>query len=104
MTADDLPERARSRLDRLDAGQANAAGADGALLRAESQAGVTAWSPGPSTFRGTCSSGRLDPASDHRDPDLARPDAHVIVMCDEGYQSSLAAEAWRAAGLPVEPA
>ena len=49
------------------------------------------------------------------------PDALVVVMCDEGYQSSLAAaaiqqlgiaeatdvvggfQAWRAAGLPVEP-
>jgi rhodanese-related sulfurtransferase len=33
---------------------------------------------------------RLDPSSDHRDPDLARRDTQVIVICDEGYQSSLA--------------
>jgi rhodanese-related sulfurtransferase len=62
---------------------------------------------------------RLDPASAHRDSQLARSDRVVIVLCDEGYQSSLAAatlrrfgldaadvvggcQAWRAAGLPVE--
>jgi rhodanese-related sulfurtransferase len=65
---------------------------------------------------------RLDPESADRDPELARPDARVMLICDEGYQSSLAAatlrrfgladatdvvggfQAWRAAGLPVEPA
>jgi rhodanese-related sulfurtransferase len=62
---------------------------------------------------------RLDPACPHRDPELARRGEPVIVLCDEGYQSSLAAatlrqfgldaadviggfRAWRAAGLPVE--
>ena len=119
MTVDDLLERARSRLDRLDAGQANAAVADGALLvdiRAESQRASDGVVPGSQYVPRNVLEWRLDPASDHRDPDLARPDAHVIVMCDEGYQSSLAAEsravarptwrlpAWRAAGLPVEPA
>jgi rhodanese-related sulfurtransferase len=62
---------------------------------------------------------RLDPACAHRDPELAQRGRVVIVLCDEGYQSSLAAatvrrfgidaadviggfRAWRAAGLPVE--
>jgi rhodanese-related sulfurtransferase len=63
---------------------------------------------------------RLDPACAHRDPDLGRTDARVALICDQGYQSSLAAavvarfglaevtdgvggfQAWRAAGLPVE--
>jgi rhodanese-related sulfurtransferase len=62
---------------------------------------------------------RLDPSSGAADPGLARTDAEVVVMCDEGYQSSLVAatlqelgfaratdldggfQAWRAAGLPV---
>jgi rhodanese-related sulfurtransferase len=61
-----------------------------------------------------------DPACPHRDPELVRRDRVVIVVCDEGYQSSLAAatlqsfgiaaatdviggfQAWLAAGLPVE--
>ena len=64
---------------------------------------------------------RLDPASSARLP-LACYDLRVIVMCSEGYTSSLAAaalqdlgirnatdldggfHAWQAAGLPVGPA
>jgi rhodanese-related sulfurtransferase len=62
---------------------------------------------------------RLDPKSDASIPDLARYDRRVIVMCSEGYASSLAAaslrqlglslatdldggfQAWKAAGLPT---
>jgi rhodanese-related sulfurtransferase len=66
---------------------------------------------------------RADAASAHDDPALSGAlDRIVVVVCDEGYQSSLAAavlqdlgferatdlvggfQAWRAAGLPVEPA
>lgn len=64
---------------------------------------------------------RLDPAGPHRLPGL-RPDQPVVVVCNEGYASSLAAaqlrqlglaraadlaggfRAWSAAGLPVAPA
>ena len=64
---------------------------------------------------------RLDPASEHRIPEVAGPEQVVIVVCDAGYASSLAAaslqavglpratdldggfQAWRAAGLPVTP-
>lgn len=63
---------------------------------------------------------RLDPCSDARVP-LARYDLRVLVLCQEGYTSSLAASAlqqlglsratdvaggfaaWRDAGLPVAP-
>jgi rhodanese-related sulfurtransferase len=62
---------------------------------------------------------RCDPRSEFRDERVSDPARTVIVMCDEGYQSSLAAatvkqlglpratdldggfQAWRAAGLPV---
>ena len=64
---------------------------------------------------------RLDPSSPHRDPSLATMGAQVILLWNEGYQSSLAAatlrrfgldatdviggaQAWRAAGLRLEPA
>ncbi len=65
---------------------------------------------------------RLDPRSEARIPALARPDARIIVMCSEGYASTLAAaslrriglheatdldggfQAWQAAGLPTHPA
>ncbi|GAB7030587.1 rhodanese-like domain-containing protein [Streptomyces sp. NPDC021749] len=63
---------------------------------------------------------RLDPTSAHRAPEAARHDLPVVVICNEGYASSLAAlslrrlglhqatdltggfQAWRAAGLPVD--
>ncbi|MCM2578792.1 rhodanese-like domain-containing protein [Streptomyces meridianus] len=62
---------------------------------------------------------RLDPLCDHRLPEATGHDLPVVVICDEGYASSLAAvslrrlglqratdldggfQAWRAAGLPV---
>jgi rhodanese-related sulfurtransferase len=65
---------------------------------------------------------RLDPASGHRHPDAPGLGDQVILVCNEGYQSSLAAatlqdlgfaratdldggfQAWRAAGLPIAPA
>ncbi len=65
---------------------------------------------------------RCDPRSEARIPALARPDARLIIMCSEGYASTLAAaslrrlglldvtdldggfKAWRAAGLPTRPA
>jgi len=64
---------------------------------------------------------RCDPYGEDRDGRVADPGRPLIVMCDAGYQSSLAAatlqelgharatdldggfQAWRAAGLPVEP-
>jgi rhodanese-related sulfurtransferase len=62
---------------------------------------------------------RLDPSSRHASPKLGRRGLTVILICDEGYQSSLAAatlrgldvdatdviggfQAWRDAGLPVD--
>jgi rhodanese-related sulfurtransferase len=63
---------------------------------------------------------RLDPASPHRIPEIDGYDQTIIVVCNEGYASSLAAKslqdlglrratdlidgfvAWRAAGLPVQ--
>ena len=64
---------------------------------------------------------RADPESGARDERIADYGKRLIVMCDEGYASSLAArtlqdlgieratdldggfQAWRAAGLPVQP-
>jgi rhodanese-related sulfurtransferase len=44
---------------------------------------------------------RLDPRGEHRDPALARLDRQVILICDEGYQSSLAAATLALFGLDV---
>jgi rhodanese-related sulfurtransferase len=44
---------------------------------------------------------RLDPRGEHRDPEVARLDRRVILICDEGYQSSLAAATLASFGLDV---
>ena len=125
VNVEQLLAEARSRLERLGPEEARAAVANGSLLidiRADSQRERDGVVPGARFVPRNVLEWRLDPASDYREPDLARPEAHVIVMCNEGYQSSLAAatlqqlgieratdldggfQAWRAAGLPVEPA
>lgn len=64
---------------------------------------------------------RLEPGGRNRSPEAPEPGARVIVLCDHGYSSVLAAaslaelgydaadvvggfEAWAAAGLPVSAA
>ena len=42
---------------------------------------------------------RLDPSSPHRLGDVGDADRRVIVVCDEGYSSSLAAQTLRRLGL-----
>lgn len=42
---------------------------------------------------------RLDPTSAHRLPEVRGPDQRVIIVCDEGYSSSLAAATLRQLGL-----
>ena len=124
-TINDLLAEARARLERLEPEQARAASDAGALLvdiRSEAQRAADGTVPGSLFFPRNVLEWRLDPASGHADPRVPGPEAEVILMCDEGYQSSLAAgtlrdlgfaratdlvggfQAWRAAGLPVEPA
>ena len=111
-TVEDLLESARARLDRVDPHGAQAAMQDGAMLidiRAEGQRQRDGVVPGATFIARNVLEWRVDQMGD----------ARVIVMCDEGYQSSLAAatlcdlgadatdlvggfQAWRAAGLPVK--
>lgn len=42
---------------------------------------------------------RLDPTSPHRIPEVTGPDQQIVVFCDEGYASSLAAATLRQLGL-----
>ena len=42
---------------------------------------------------------RLDPIGDHRLPDVTGPDQPIVLVCDEGYASSLAAATLRDLGL-----
>lgn len=123
-TVEQLLAAARAQLTRLSADQAYAAMRDGAQLidiRSDSQRATDGIIPGACFVARNVLEWRLDPACPHRDPHLVRPDAPLVLMCDEGYQSSLAAatvqqfgrtgvtdviggyRAWRAAGLPIQP-
>lgn len=42
---------------------------------------------------------RLDPTSDHRIAPVTGPDQPIVLVCDEGYASSLAAATLRRLGL-----
>jgi len=120
---DEMLAQARARLTRLGpeaAADAIAAGAVLVDIRTEAQRAADGVVPGAEAMARNVLEWRLDPAGADRLEHLARRDAHVIVMCDAGWQSSLAAEvlqrlgleratdldggfqAWRAAGLPVE--
>lgn len=118
---DDVLAEARARLDRLDPRDAYDAVRAGAVLidiRPQLNRETEGTIPGALIIERNVLEWRLDPASDARLP-VADYDLHVIVFCNEGYTSSLAAaslhdigilratdlvggyRAWEAAGLPV---
>jgi rhodanese-related sulfurtransferase len=120
---DELLGAARGRLDRVSPERAAIAVAErGALLvdtRPEWQRRAEGAIPGALLIERNHLEWRLDPTSDARIPEAVDHDVEVIVICSEGYASSLAAAslqdlglhratdliggflAWRAAGLPV---
>jgi rhodanese-related sulfurtransferase len=120
-TVDQLLDASRHQLQRLSAVEAHAAARADALLidiRSDSQRARDGTVPGAKFIARNVLEWRLDPASPHRDPACARRDVRLILICNEGYQSSLAAatlkrfgldvtdviggfQAWRTAGLPV---
>ncbi len=121
-SADQLIEKARRRLQRLNAEKASAEQNAGALLvdtRTIEQRVRDGDIPGALVIDRTVLEWRLDPTSDSRIPEAVDHNVRVIVICAEGYSSSLAAaslqdlglvnatdviggfEAWKAAGLPV---
>lgn len=114
---------ARSRLSRLDPGQAAAEQTAGALIvdiRPDAQRRVEGEIPGSLVLERNVLEWRLDPTSTARIP-AASGDLRVIVTCSQGYTSSLAAAslqdlgledatdivggflAWQAIGLPTVP-
>lgn len=124
MTIDRLLAEARAGLTRLkphDAAQAVRAGALLVDTRPEYQRRVDGDIPGAIVIERNHLEWRLDPRSDARIPEAAHERIPWIVICDEGYSSSLAAaslraigllhatdvvggfQEWRAAGLPVTP-
>ncbi|MCW2776946.1 MAG: sulfurtransferase [Frankiales bacterium] len=120
MGVDEVLAAARADLRRLTAQQTLQAVAEGALLvdtRTSEQRGEQGELPGALVIDRTVLEWRLDPTSPWRVPE-AVPGVRVVVVCRQGYSSSLAAaslravgvdatdlvgglEAWVAAGLPL---
>ena len=122
-TVDELLEAARASLARMSPTEAQQAAAEGALvvdirpLELRVRDGVI---PGALEVGRNVLEWRLDPVGAHRIPEVTSYEQVVVVVCDEGYASSLAAaslqqlglaratdliggfQAWRAADLPVE--
>jgi rhodanese-related sulfurtransferase len=121
-TIDRVLEGARRRLARVTPEQAAAEQSKGAVLidiRPAEQRTKYGEIPGALVIDRTVLEWRLDPTSPDHIPQATSQDLRVIVICAEGYSSSLAAaslldvdlvnatdviggfEAWKAAGLPV---
>jgi rhodanese-related sulfurtransferase len=121
---DEVLAEARSRIRRLDPLQTLDAMRGGALLidmRPVWQRAQFGAFPGALVIDRNHLEWRLDPASDARIKEATGYDVEVVIACQEGYSSSLAAatlveiglyktadlaggfEAWEGAGLPIEP-
>ncbi|MGC4893014.1 rhodanese-like domain-containing protein [Micromonospora sp. DT31] len=119
---DALLEQARAGLRRLTPHETVEAVRGGALLidtRTEGQRREEGELPGAIVIDRTVLEWRLDPASEWRIPEATGYDREVVVVCREGYSSSLAAASlqtlglrhatdmvggvrgWREAGLPM---
>ena len=123
-TVDELLSEARALLPyRPSPAEALAAQANGALvvdIRGDDQRRAGGLIPGAVVVARNVLEWRCDPASPWRDAAIRTRDQVIIVVCQEGFQSSLAAAlqrlglrkatdldggfaAWREAGLPVVP-
>ena len=122
-TIDELLARARATLPhRPSPAEAFHAQADGALLidiRSDDQRREDGLIPGAIVLPRNSLEWRCDPTSEWRHPGITSRDLYIILICHQGYQSSLAAAtlqqlglvratdldggftAWSAAGLPV---
>ncbi len=99
---DELLADARSRLRRVGPLEAAARMADGAVLvdiRPAAQRAAEGGVPGALVIERNVLEWRFDPAGDARLPLVEGYDLDVVVLCSEGYTSSLAADALRSLGL-----
>lgn len=124
-TVDQLLAEARSRIRRLSPHQTADALERGALvidIRPEAQRRWEGEVPGATVIERNVLEWRLDPAGLHRLAAVTGYDQEVVVVCSEGYASSLVAatlvemgftsagdldggfQAWAAAGLPIRRA
>jgi rhodanese-related sulfurtransferase len=118
-----LLETERAGYRRLQPAEAHAAMRTGGILidtRSHEQRTAGGVVPGSVRIHRNVLEWRVDPTSPHRDPRVAAATGPIMILCEQGYSSSLAAatlvrlgvdratdvvggfEAWRGAGLPVE--
>ncbi|MEU9059765.1 rhodanese-like domain-containing protein [Streptomyces sp. NPDC048430] len=121
---DELLDRVRAGYERVGPVEAAAEADEGALLvdiRYAALREKDGLIPGALVVERNELEWRLDPQGSHRVPQAVSHDLRVVVICNEGYASSLAVaslrqlglhratdltggfQAWRAAGLPVAP-
>ena len=123
MDIDALLERVREDLDRMEVAEAYAAAQSGEALLVDIRYAALrdrdGLIPGALVVERNELEWRLDPQGSHHAPEATSHDLRVVVVCNEGYASSLAAaslrrlglhratdlvggfQAWKAAGLPV---
>jgi rhodanese-related sulfurtransferase len=125
VTVDDLLALARARIRRLDPHETADACRRGALLIDIRPTVQRRWEgevPGAVVIERNVLEWRVDPSSAHRLAQITDHDREIVVMCSEGYASSLVAatlvdlgfgsaadldggfQAWVKAGLPVRNA
>ncbi|MFD3583029.1 rhodanese-like domain-containing protein [Streptomyces sp. NPDC058683] len=122
---DELLERVRTGYQRVAAHEAHEAARTGDALLVDiryaalrERDGVI---PGALVIERNELEWRLDPQGSHKTPEATGHDLRIVVICNEGYASSLAAaslhqlglhratdliggfQAWKAAGLPITP-
>jgi rhodanese-related sulfurtransferase len=99
---DALLDNARTRLHRLEAADVPAALARGALLvdiRPAAQRAREGEVPAALVIERNVLEWRCDPTSDARLPQATGDDVEWVILCSEGYTSSLAAAALQDLGL-----
>ncbi|WP_330307711.1 MULTISPECIES: rhodanese-like domain-containing protein [unclassified Streptomyces] len=123
---DELLERVREGLDRVEAKDAYEAAQAGEALLVDTRYAALrerdGLIPGALVVERNELEWRLDPQGSHRAPEATSHDLRIVVFCDEGYASSLAAvslrqlglhratdlvggfQAWKSAGFPVTAA
>jgi rhodanese-related sulfurtransferase len=101
-TIDDLLAAARARLDRVGAADLERERDDGALvvdIRPLEQRQRDGAVPRAVVVDRNVLEWRLDPASAHRIPEVTGYDQRIVLVCNEGFSSSLAAATLHDLGL-----
>jgi rhodanese-related sulfurtransferase len=102
VSVDELLAAARETLDRVSPHRAAAAVAEGALLvdiRPDAQRRREGEIPGATLIERNVLEWRLAPSSAHRIDEVDEPGRVVVIVCSEGYASSLAAASLQLLGL-----